>query len=39
MRAVTVSDGRLVVAERPDPEPGKGEPPVRVGAAAGALVT
>jgi len=33
MRAVTISDGRLVVAERPDPEPGKGELLVRVAAA------
>jgi hypothetical protein len=23
VRAVTIRDGRLVVAERPDPEPGK----------------
>jgi NADPH:quinone reductase len=33
MRAVTISDGRLVVAERPDPEPGRGELLVRVAAA------
>ena len=33
MRAVTVDDGRLVVAERPDPEPGRGELLVRVAAA------
>ena len=25
MRAVTIDDGRLVVAERPDPAPGRGE--------------
>jgi NADPH:quinone reductase len=31
--AVTVSDGRLVVAGRPDPEPGPGELLVRVAAA------
>ncbi len=30
MRAVTIQDGRLVVEERPDPEPGKGELLVRV---------
>jgi NADPH2:quinone reductase len=35
MRAVTISDGRLVVAEPPDPEAGKGELLVRV--AAGGL--
>jgi NADPH2:quinone reductase len=33
MLAVTIADGRLVVAERPDPEPGKGELLVRVAAA------
>ena len=33
MRAVTIDDGRLVVAERPDPEPGRGELLVRVAAA------
>jgi len=33
VRAVTVDDGRLVVAERPDPEPGRGELLVRVAAA------
>jgi NADPH:quinone reductase-like Zn-dependent oxidoreductase len=33
VRAVTISDGRLVVAERPDPEPGRGELLVRVAAA------
>jgi NADPH2:quinone reductase len=33
MLAVTISDGRPVVAERPDPEPGKGELLVRVAAA------
>ena len=33
MRAVTIADGRLVVAERPDPEPGPGELLVRVRAA------
>ena len=33
MRAVTIADGRLVVAERPDPEPGRGELLVRVAAA------
>jgi NADPH:quinone reductase len=33
MRAVTIVDGRLVVAERPDPEPGRGELLVRVAAA------
>ncbi|HKQ01824.1 MAG TPA: zinc-binding dehydrogenase [Actinomycetes bacterium] len=33
MRAVTISDGRLVVAERPDPQPGQGELLVRVAAA------
>jgi NADPH:quinone reductase len=33
MRAVTIADGRLVVAERPDPEPGTGELLVRVRAA------
>jgi NADPH:quinone reductase len=30
VRAVTVQDGRLVVEERPDPEPGRGEVLVRV---------
>jgi NADPH:quinone reductase-like Zn-dependent oxidoreductase len=30
VRAVTIRDGRLVVAERPDPEPGRGELLVRV---------
>ena len=33
MRAVTIQDGELVVEERPDPEPGKGELLVRVRAA------
>src|SRR5919107_2528876 len=33
MRAVTIDHGRLVVAERPDPEPGWGELLVRVAAA------
>jgi NADPH2:quinone reductase len=33
MRAVTIDDGRLAVAERPDPEPGRGELLVRVAAA------
>src|SRR5918993_3565537 len=33
MRAVTIADGRLVLAERPDPEPGLGELLVRVAAA------
>ena len=33
MRAVTIADGRLLVAERPDPEPGAGELLVRVRAA------
>ena len=33
MRAVTIKDGNLVVEERPDPEPGKGELLVRVKAA------
>ena len=33
MRAVTVDGGRLMVAERPDPEPGAGELLVRVRAA------
>jgi NADPH:quinone reductase len=33
MRAVTISDGRLVVAERPDLEPGREELLVRVAAA------
>jgi NADPH:quinone reductase len=33
MRAVTIQDGRLVVAARPDPEPGSGELLVRVAAA------
>jgi putative PIG3 family NAD(P)H quinone oxidoreductase len=33
MRAVTIDGGRLVVAERPDPEPGRGELLVRVRAA------
>jgi NADPH2:quinone reductase len=33
MRAVTISDGRLVAAERPDPEAGRGELLVRVAAA------
>jgi NADPH:quinone reductase len=33
MLAVTISDGRLVTAERPDPEPGRGELLVRVAAA------
>jgi NADPH2:quinone reductase len=33
VRAVTIKDGKLVVEERPDPEPGKGELLVRVRAA------
>ena len=33
MRAVTIQDGKLVVEDRPDPEPGKGELLVRVRAA------
>jgi NADPH:quinone reductase len=33
VRAVTIKDGMLVVEERPDPEPGKGELLVRVRAA------
>jgi NADPH2:quinone reductase len=33
VRAVTIKDGSLVVEERPDPEPGKGEVLVRVRAA------
>jgi putative PIG3 family NAD(P)H quinone oxidoreductase len=33
VRAVTIQDGELVVEERPDPEPGKGELLVRVRAA------
>jgi putative PIG3 family NAD(P)H quinone oxidoreductase len=33
MRAVTIDDGTLVVAERPDPEPGTGEVLVRVAGA------
>ena len=33
MRAVTIKDGSLVVEERPDPEPGRGELLVRVRAA------
>jgi NADPH:quinone reductase len=33
VRAVTIQDGRLVVAERPDPEPGSGELLVLVAAA------
>src|SRR5215218_9104837 len=33
MQAVTIDDGRLVVAERPDPQPGRGELLVRVAAA------
>jgi NADPH:quinone reductase len=33
VRAVTIDGGRLVVAERPDPEPGRGELLVRVKAA------
>jgi NADPH:quinone reductase len=33
VRAVTIQDGALVVEERPDPEPGKGELLVRVRAA------
>jgi NADPH:quinone reductase len=32
VRAVTIDGGRLVVAERPDPEPGPGELLVRVAA-------
>jgi NADPH:quinone reductase-like Zn-dependent oxidoreductase len=30
MRAATISDGQIVVADRPDPEPGRGEVLVRV---------
>jgi NADPH:quinone reductase len=33
MRAVIIEEGRLVLAERPDPEPGRGELLVRVKAA------
>jgi NADPH:quinone reductase len=33
VRAVTIQDGELVVEDRPDPEPGKGEVLVRVRAA------
>src|SRR5439155_26085323 len=33
MRAVTVKDGQVVVAEHPDPQPGAGEVLVRVRAA------
>ncbi len=33
MRAVTIDGGRLVLTERPDPEPGRGELLVRVAAA------
>ncbi|HEY7454764.1 MAG TPA: zinc-binding dehydrogenase [Thermoleophilaceae bacterium] len=33
MRAATIQDGKIVVEERPDPEPGKGELLVRVRAA------
>src|SRR2546430_13879306 len=33
MRAATIKDGQIVVAERPDPEPGTGEVLVRVRAA------
>jgi NADPH:quinone reductase len=33
VRAVTIQDGELVIEERPDPEPGKGELLVRVRAA------
>src|SRR4051812_6208696 len=33
MRAVTVKDGEIVVAEHPDPQPGSGEGLVRVRAA------
>ena len=33
MRAVTIQDGRLVVADRPDPDPGSDELLVRVAAA------
>src|ERR671912_411714 len=33
MRAVTIAGGRLVLAERPDPEPGRGELLVPVAAA------
>jgi putative PIG3 family NAD(P)H quinone oxidoreductase len=33
MRAVTIRDGRIIVAEHPDPRPGKGELLVRVRAA------
>ena len=33
MRAATIRDGEVVVAEHPDPEPGAGEVLVRVHAA------
>src|SRR5262249_20781320 len=33
MRAATIRDGKLVVADHPDPQPGKGEVLVRVRAA------
>jgi NADPH:quinone reductase-like Zn-dependent oxidoreductase len=33
MRAVTIADGALSIAERPDPEPGSGEILVAVRAA------
>ncbi len=33
MRAVTIEDGELVIAERPDPEPGSGEVLIKVRAA------
>ena len=33
MRAATIRDGEVVVAEHPDPEPGSGEVLVRVRAA------
>ena len=33
MRAVTIEDGELVIAEHPDPEPGSGEVLIKVRAA------
>ena len=33
MRAATIRDGEVVVAEHPDPQPGSGELLIRVGAA------